>query len=341
MPPYLPSSSFAIRRIVLDGTAVTLEAEATTTTAACPACGIISQQIHDRYDRHPQDLPWRGCPVRLILRVRRFRCTNRACERRSPTPSGSRGRPALSPSPAVSNGGDALIVQFSPSPQKAASGWPPVADKNLRTVRRAGVFLKQKSRRVAAPRRSTDGTCEKPSMDGISLPRYSAAQHRTTPPVPTPAVAETVPLLSRQTVHLHTSLYNMGRGRQSISYYLASEGRATLLTVYRGNRARERAEIEGAVRTIDQCVREGHTAENLLDEQATSMEGAERRATGAPWGPAGVRHCDASLLSRRGGAPPANGTGPVVARVSGADVRLAVRGGTPGGWEKDGAPLPP
>jgi len=81
MPPYLSSSSFAIRRIVLDGTAVTLEAEATTTTAACPACGIISQQIHDRYDRHPQDLPWRGCPVRLILRVRRFRCTNWACER--------------------------------------------------------------------------------------------------------------------------------------------------------------------------------------------------------------------------------------------------------------------
>ena len=81
MPPYLSSSSFAIRRIVLDGTAVTLEAEATTTTAACPACGIISQRIHDRYDRHPQDLPWRGCPVRLILRVRRFRCTNWACER--------------------------------------------------------------------------------------------------------------------------------------------------------------------------------------------------------------------------------------------------------------------
>jgi transposase len=81
MPPYLPSSSFAIRRIVLDGTAVTLEAEATTTTAACPACGNISQRIHDRYDRHPQDLPWRGCPVRLILRVRRFRCTNWACER--------------------------------------------------------------------------------------------------------------------------------------------------------------------------------------------------------------------------------------------------------------------
>ncbi len=101
-----------------------------------------------------------------------------------------------------------MIVQFSPSPQKAASGWPPVADKNLRTVQRAGVFLKQKSRRVAAPRRSTDGTCEKPAMDGISLPRSTAVRHRTTLLVPPLAAAETVPLLSRQTVHLHTGLYN-------------------------------------------------------------------------------------------------------------------------------------
>ena len=81
MPPCLPSSSFAVRRIVLDGSTVRLEAEATTPTAACPACGVISQQIHDLYDRHPSDLPWRGCPVRLILRVRRFRCGNQQCQR--------------------------------------------------------------------------------------------------------------------------------------------------------------------------------------------------------------------------------------------------------------------
>ena len=81
MPPCLPSSAFAIRRIVLDGTVIALEAEATTTAAACPACGVVSQQIHDRYDRHPADLPWRGCPVHFILRVRRFRCTNHDCQR--------------------------------------------------------------------------------------------------------------------------------------------------------------------------------------------------------------------------------------------------------------------
>jgi transposase len=83
MPPLLPASSFVIRRMVLDHTGITLEAEATTTSASCPGCGTVSQQIHDRYDRHPADLPWRGCPVRLLLHVRRFRCSNPQCARRT------------------------------------------------------------------------------------------------------------------------------------------------------------------------------------------------------------------------------------------------------------------
>lgn len=83
MPPLLPVSSFAIRRMVLDGTTITLEAEATTPSAPCPTCGTVSQQIHDRYDRHPADLPWRGCPVHLVRRVRRFRCGNSQCARRT------------------------------------------------------------------------------------------------------------------------------------------------------------------------------------------------------------------------------------------------------------------
>src|SRR5947209_1143252 len=83
MPPLLPVSSFAIRRMVLDRTTITLEAEATTTSARCPTCGTVSHQIHDRYDRHPTDLPWRGCPVQLVLHVRRFRCANPQCARRT------------------------------------------------------------------------------------------------------------------------------------------------------------------------------------------------------------------------------------------------------------------
>lgn len=55
--------------------------------------------------------------------------------------------------------------------------------------------------------------------------------------------------------------FYMGRDRQRISYYLATGRRAILLTVFRKQRARERAEIERAERAMERCLQEGHTAE--------------------------------------------------------------------------------
>lgn len=43
----------------------------------------MSDRVHDRYQRQPLDLPWRGWVVRLVITVRRFRCRNRACSRRT------------------------------------------------------------------------------------------------------------------------------------------------------------------------------------------------------------------------------------------------------------------
>lgn len=54
----------------------------------------------------------------------------------------------------------------------------------------------------------------------------------------------------------------MGRDRQRISYYLASGRRAILLTEFRKQRGRERAEVERAERAMERCVQEGHTAED-------------------------------------------------------------------------------
>ncbi len=64
------------------------------------------------------------------------------------------------------------MIRASSSIQKAASGWPPVAPKNLRLCPSVGASVKQKGRRVAAPRRSIKGTCEKPPTDRISLARW-------------------------------------------------------------------------------------------------------------------------------------------------------------------------
>jgi transposase len=53
--------------------------------AVCPACQRSPRRPHGVYERILADLPWQGYPVRLRLRVRvrRFRCTNPACERRT------------------------------------------------------------------------------------------------------------------------------------------------------------------------------------------------------------------------------------------------------------------
>jgi len=109
--------------------------------------------------------------------------------------------------PLVGSDGHAMIPARTTSTQKAAGGWPPVASKNLRSWPSSDASLKQKSRLAAAPRRSGDETCEKPPTDRISLPRCTATWQQQTVSVPAEAAAS-VPLLSRQTVHLQTGPYN-------------------------------------------------------------------------------------------------------------------------------------
>lgn len=49
----------------------------------CPACQVQSRRVHSYYHRTPLDLPIQDQRVRLVLRVRRFRCLNPDCERRT------------------------------------------------------------------------------------------------------------------------------------------------------------------------------------------------------------------------------------------------------------------
>ncbi len=51
--------------------------------AHCPDCHQISQRVHSYYQRCPQDLPISGQTVQLVLRVRRFRCPNEDCPRKT------------------------------------------------------------------------------------------------------------------------------------------------------------------------------------------------------------------------------------------------------------------
>ncbi len=52
-------------------------------SAVCPECGRRSRRVHGLYTRSPADLPVSDRAVGLRLRVRRFRCMNSACSRRT------------------------------------------------------------------------------------------------------------------------------------------------------------------------------------------------------------------------------------------------------------------
>ncbi|MFE2640325.1 ISL3 family transposase [Streptomyces scopuliridis] len=62
---------------------VRVEAQCTTVGAACPGCGAWSTGVHSSYLRFPADAPSAGRRVVLQLRVRRFRCRNTMCARRT------------------------------------------------------------------------------------------------------------------------------------------------------------------------------------------------------------------------------------------------------------------
>jgi transposase len=60
-----------------------VEASAVSEIANCPMCGEPSCRVHGRYTRSPRDLPCGGLRVQLVLHVRRFKCGNLACIRKT------------------------------------------------------------------------------------------------------------------------------------------------------------------------------------------------------------------------------------------------------------------
>jgi transposase len=81
LPFELPG--FTVTQVEAGEKTVIIGATAQQTTAICPRCQHPSQSIHSYYHRAPQDLPVSGKTVRLVLRVRRFRCQNPTCSQRT------------------------------------------------------------------------------------------------------------------------------------------------------------------------------------------------------------------------------------------------------------------
>lgn len=65
-----------------DTETITIVVTTVAEKTSCPTCGHSSSKVHSRYCRTPADLPWLGCAVRLRLHVRRFFCSNPACQQK-------------------------------------------------------------------------------------------------------------------------------------------------------------------------------------------------------------------------------------------------------------------
>ena len=76
-------AGLTVERAVLEAETVTFLVHRTTSTATCPSCHRPSRHVHSRYQRHLWDEPLGGRSVAITWRVRRFRCSNRRCSRRT------------------------------------------------------------------------------------------------------------------------------------------------------------------------------------------------------------------------------------------------------------------
>ena len=61
---------------------IVLRARSGAGGARCPACRKDAARVYSVYTRTITDLPWRGAPVILRVRARRFFCGEPSCERK-------------------------------------------------------------------------------------------------------------------------------------------------------------------------------------------------------------------------------------------------------------------
>jgi transposase len=67
----------------LRGQVVQIGAHVSSVEAGCPGCGVLSRQVHGRYERRLSDVAAGGREVEIVLTVRRFTCPEPACPRRT------------------------------------------------------------------------------------------------------------------------------------------------------------------------------------------------------------------------------------------------------------------
>ena len=68
-----------IDSITVEDQHIEIQSHVEKLSVKCPHCGQRSQSVHSHYYRQLKDLPVSQCWVRLVVRIRRFRCRNAHC----------------------------------------------------------------------------------------------------------------------------------------------------------------------------------------------------------------------------------------------------------------------
>jgi hypothetical protein len=120
---------------------ITLCVRLSGTAASCPGCRTESRRVHGHYWRCLGDLPCFGRPVILRVHVRRFRCVNDACPRRTfgePLPRIARCRARHTERLRSSHHAIALVLGGNPGARLARrTGMPVGGTTLLRRIREA------------------------------------------------------------------------------------------------------------------------------------------------------------------------------------------------------------
>lgn len=82
--PFLPDlPGCSVAQVKQTEESIVITACAITSSASCPDCHQVSSHVHSTYIRSPKALPSSGRRVRVHLQVRRFRCANPTCRRKT------------------------------------------------------------------------------------------------------------------------------------------------------------------------------------------------------------------------------------------------------------------
>lgn len=72
-----------VKEMIQQGDTVDFRVESEVEAATCPDCQFLSRSVHSYYLRTLRDLPIGESRVVVHIKVRRFRCLNAACSRKT------------------------------------------------------------------------------------------------------------------------------------------------------------------------------------------------------------------------------------------------------------------